>query len=361
MDGHFESGPSAVARSSPPPSVYVPDQGLTFDVAYAATIGCRLADHSIRSCETVARTPWSRVFRAEGPAFAAPVALKFFLQPGTLMLHPEAADAYYGALARASGAFVGDPALSCIRPLDCDSAHGMVVAEWVSGRTLSRAIQAAPADEAIRLLRQAGLWLAKLHRLSPADRAPLDTGLLLDHLGEELARAPAIASLPLVDRAVRLLCRTAETVAGESVPHAVSHGDFKPDNLLLSSGAMVGLDFELAFRNATVADAAQFLNHLLPLLYSPGRSRHAHLAEAMTQAFLYGYREDGALALPDRPLLWVRVQHAVRTLLKLSQWSSPPRSWVSQWTLRAALTEILTQTERAFAAAPQYGTRATWH
>ena len=121
--------------------------------------------------------------------------------------------------------------------------------------------------------------------MGPGD-GHLETDKLLDKTGAELAQRPWIAKHPLVEAAVGLLCRTAATAGAQPVPWTSVHGDYKPDNLIVTEGKLYGLDFDVVHRGPVTLDAAQFLNHLALYFYSPGLLTQLMNRHRIAQAFL---------------------------------------------------------------------------
>ena len=296
----------------------------------------------------IAASPWSRIYLGTGSAYPGPVAIKIFIDPADGTISPRAASAYHRALTRVAGHTSDDALFGSIAPLDVFHDLGTVISEWVSGPTLSQCLHGSSRAEACRASHHAGLWLSRLHHAMGPGDGHLDTDELLDKTGAELAQHPWIAKHPLVEAAVGLLCRTAATAGAQPVPWTSVHGDYKPDNLIVTEGKLYGLDFDVVHRGPVTLDAAQFLNHLALYFYSPGLLTQLINRHRIAQAFLDGYEQTGGLILPRPALVWTRLHHAIRCLVKLGQWSPPPKSWVTQWTIRRLIADLVDEANYLF-------------
>jgi aminoglycoside phosphotransferase (APT) family kinase protein len=145
--------------------------------------------------------------------------------------------------------------------------HGLVVTSWIDGPSLPTWLLRASASDGRLMIHQAGAWLARLHRAMGVEYRPLPIGGILGRLEQEIAEeAPPRR---VVNRALALLHSGAQEVAENPVPWACSHGDFKPRNLIVRDGQLVGIDFDLVNTAPTLNDVAHFLNHLQLLFYRP--------------------------------------------------------------------------------------------
>ncbi len=65
--------------------------------------------------------------------------------------------------------------------------HGIVVTSWIEGPTLARSLLLGSAARACELIRDAGIWLARLHHASGVERRPPDVAHMLGRLEAEIA------------------------------------------------------------------------------------------------------------------------------------------------------------------------------
>ena len=302
----------------------------------------------------VASRPWSRVFRGQGSAYPTPVAIKLCLDPVTGQPSAEAARAYFHALRSVHHNMSGHPLFASTEPSALFEDLGVVVAEWVHGPTLSRVITAAPAMDARLAARKAGAWLARLHRSAEPSLQPLDTREMLAQLDRAIAAQQRSHSEQshlggTLGRALDALHQTASGVSETPIVWTRVHGDFKPDNMLVSEGKLTGIDIDLRYPGPGLLDAAQFLNHLALLFRTPRGIRRLPFADRISASFCRGYEQDGGLALGYPQLAWVRLHNAVRLLLKHRDWSRRPVGWITGWSLRQLTvrsTDLLERMDR---------------
>ena len=106
------------------------------------------------------------------------------------------------------------------------------------------------------MIRDAGIWLAHLHHASGVERrSPPDVADMLARLEAELAEKTD-GTRWLTRRALSLLRAAVPLLATQLVPWSLHYGDFKPANLIVREGRLVGIDLELLFAAPTVSDAA---------------------------------------------------------------------------------------------------------
>lgn len=189
--------------------------------------------------------------------------------------------------------------------------------------------QAGIADDdpaAATVHREAGPWLARLHRLPvpAADPLPLEAAY---RRRAEAWTARAAPHLPAATGAAarRLLARTLPTLAGR--PRVPCHRDVGPHNWLVDGGRLSGVvDFEHARPDVAEADLARLATTVWPR--SP----------ALREAFLAGYRAAGGPADPGAPWLpGLLVLEALGTVAWAARHGDPAGARAG----RAALTRVL--------------------
>ena len=190
--------------------------------------------------------------------------------------------------------------------------------DWVDGPTVAKSLVRSGFAEACLVAREAGAWLANLHLGETRALAPLDADATLERLRTQINENQAIAATPIVARALDLLEAAAPVAAARATRWATLHGDFKPQNLILSAGQIVGFDFMLTVRDSGLVDAAHFLNHLDLLLHGPvalcrGASGGQRRIKA---AFCDGYAAGGLGDIDYDALDWLRLQNAVRLFVR---------------------------------------------
>ena len=108
-----------------------------------------------------------------------------------------------------------------------------------------------------------------------------------------------------------ILIKSGDLAGKYKIPIRLVHGDFKPENILLSQEKVVGIDIGGRYRGTILVDIVNFLNHMDLLGCQPRGFRVLTLNRQLTSAFLRGYF-DGAPEVPQFPYLWMRIQNLLR-------------------------------------------------
>ncbi|MCW5943224.1 MAG: phosphotransferase [Fimbriimonadaceae bacterium] len=182
-----------------------------------------------------------------------------------------------------------------------DPARGVVVLEFLPGRTLQSVLAEGNPDEARAAAPTIGTTLAEIAAHPYGSAGLLDAnGLVADawpsvydglsgflEHGSTQPTALGRAGAGRLDRVRRCwLAHEAALRAATAFP-CLSHGDFKPANLLIHEGKLTGvLDWEFAHAGTWLMDAGQLLRYLGPL--------RAVFAQAVEQA-----RRRRGLPVPD--------------------------------------------------------------
>ncbi|MEB3200284.1 MAG: aminoglycoside phosphotransferase family protein [Synechococcaceae cyanobacterium] len=176
--------------------------------------------------------------------------------------------------------------------LAVDAQRRAIVSEWIPGQPLS----AGPASDAA-LFATLGASLARFHRDSAAATPPQATASFLARLQECAADLEVLlpeqqASLSLLVQRLQQAC-----AAGLEQPGAccLIHGDFSPDQVVLTPQGPRLIDFDRARLSHALHDLASFLarleaDHACGRLAREDRDR-------LSPAFLAGYLS-GSTALP---------------------------------------------------------------
>jgi aminoglycoside phosphotransferase (APT) family kinase protein len=234
--------------------------------------------------------------------------------------------------------------LQATEPYALLEAHGIVVASWIEGPTLARALFQESAARASALIRAAGMWLARLHHACGVERRPPDVAGMLARLDAVLAeRADGTGSL--THRALSLLRATGPLLTAQPVPWSRHYGDFKPANLIVHKGQLVAIDIELLIAAPTGRDAAHFLNCMQLEFYSPRAVPRWHEAPKLTELFCRGYSDAAGEPLPHRLLLWQRLYSAVYFMAQCREWSRSATAWPVQWRLRHLIRTLCNRIE----------------
>ncbi len=268
---------------------------------------------------------FSRVFRGDGGMFSCPVAIKQFLWDPSGASPAESARTYFHGLKKMAE-ITARLDLRATEPYALLESHGIVVTSWIEGQTLARSLFRGSDARARELIRDAGIWLARLHHASGIEHRAPDVVDILAPLAAELAeRADGTSSLSR--RALALLHAGVPRLATQPVPWSRHHGDFKPANLIVREGRLFGIDLELLSAAPTVRDAAHFLNHLQLKFYLPRTMPRWREASRLTELFCQGYSDAAGEPLPHRLLLWQRLYNAMYLMNQHRAWSRSPMSW----------------------------------
>ena len=277
------------------------------------------ADASFMVTGPLRSNGFSRVFRGDGGMFPCPVAIKQFLWDPSGASPAESARTYFHGLQKMAE-IAARVDLRATEPYALLESHGIVVASWIEGPTLARSLSRGPAPRARELIRDAGIWLARLHHTSGVERRPPDVADMLAHLEATLAETADVTGA-LTRHALSLLRAAAPLHATQPVPWSRHYGDFKPDNLIVREGRLVGIDLELLFAAPTVRDAAHFLNQLQLRFYSPRAMPRWRECPRLTELFCQGYADAAGEPLPHRLLLWQRLFNATYLMTQHREWS----------------------------------------
>ncbi len=278
---------------------------------------------------------FSRIFRGDGGMFPCPVAIKQFLDDPSSASPAESARTYFHGLRRMAEVTARRD-LSAAEPYAILEAHGIVVTSWIEGPTLAQSLIAGSPDLAGALSREAGRWLAGLHyESSSVVYRPPDVSDMLAVLTQKGVEADA-----LTRRAFYLLRSYAPLLTMQPVPWSRHYGDFKPANLIVRGGRLIGIDIELLFTTPTVWDAAHFLNHMQLAFYSPRVLPQWRQAPKLAELFCRGYSDAFGEPLPQRLLQWQRLYNALWHMTNHREWCRSLIAWPSRLAQRHLVTTL---------------------
>lgn len=245
----------------------------------------------------------------------SPALVKICLKPHTGEIDSDAALAQYNALVRAHSAMQHVSALSVPQPYLVRPEIGLLVTEWVSGRSMALLLSSWHCREATakEYMARGARWLRTFHASHALAPSHLDVDARL--LGVAAIEATVAAPDDAFSRGLSELRHSARAAAAWMVPRSWIHGDFTPDNLIVSGSRTIGIDIHLRHESSIVYDVASFLNHLALTLCQPtgwllARS-HARLRTTFLANYLDGPEEQIAL-----PLAWIQLY------MLLQQWDS---------------------------------------
>jgi tRNA A-37 threonylcarbamoyl transferase component Bud32 len=311
---------SAADSASPDPPVLHPNE---IERLLAEQGGWRdAANVPFKVTGPLGSSGFSRVFRGDGGMFPRPVAIKQFLSDPSGASPAESARTYFHGLQRMAE-ITARPDLRATEPYALLEWHGIVVTSWIEGPTLARSLLRESTLDARELIRNAGIWLARLHHASGVESRSPDITDMLAWLEAQLADK-ADRTESLTRRALSLLRADVPLLATQPVPWSLHYGDFKPTNLIVREGRLVGIDLELLFVTPTVRDAAHFLNHLQLSFYAPRAMPRWRESPKLIELFCQGYSDAAGEPLPHRLLLWQRLYNAIFLLIQHREWSRSP-------------------------------------
>jgi Phosphotransferase enzyme family len=282
----------------------------------------------------------SKIFLGlSGGLDSPPLAIKVFLHPQSE--RHNRARIYFDALSELDAFARCHKDFGVPAPLGLLEEHGIVITEWISGPNLQRVVEKGSLVEIRQAAQKAGFWLCRLKCAAGFDLRPMDTMPSLARLQAWINSSPRLAKLHSVRQTMQILKQTATVAEVEPVIWSRSHGDFKPENLLLHEGRLFGIDLDLLYNTPSVRDAAHFINHLHLLLLKNGRVHHLVAVPSLVDAVRIGYGAKADLALPYAALRWERLRNALDLFVGHREWAHRPlRSWAGSLSLRWLIRQL---------------------
>jgi aminoglycoside phosphotransferase (APT) family kinase protein len=269
----------------------------------------------------------AQVFRADGGRIRRPMMVKQFVRDQLGGSAADAARRYFLSLNRIS-ALARDAGMSASEPLLLLEHHGIVVASWIEGPALSEWLLQASFHERRTMLGRAGAWLARLHRASGFEYRVPDIAEAIARLETRFSQSAERKSRLVLD-ALAVLQSSANDLRTRPVPWSLSHGDFKPSNLIIEGDRLVGIDVDLVIEAPNVNDAAHFLNHLQSRFYRPKGWLRWFEIEQLTECFAQEYARAAGGEMDVTLLAWRRLYNAVYLVLSHREWSQPGKAWLA--------------------------------
>jgi len=289
----------------------------------------------------------SRIFKARVPGLPFPVAVKQCRDPISGAPAPDEAELQHAALRAVAEAVPPGRAALAPKPVMLLREHAVVVCAWLEGRTVGSLCRdpvssAAKVERAVAL---SGTWLRDFHRARPAEPGPVDVRWLLDITVETLEETGFAKRWTEAERILGLLEETSEAAASQPVPRGWTHGDCKPDNLVVAGDEVVGLDTGASYVNVVLLDVAHFLNHLELHTMHPAALRIAGRHDTLTAAFWRAYDPDARI--PALPAAWTRLAMALRLKAAHLEHARGLRRRYVEWCFRRLLRHGVAALERA--------------
>lgn len=206
---------------------------------------------------------------------------------------------------------------------------GLIMMDWFAATTARQLLNSpgTPVSRVAAAIERTGEWLRAFHGDGPQELASVQVDQLLENT---LALADGRTSWAGAARFrdfLRLLERTAPQVRELSVPASYSHGDFKPDNVLIDGPRVIAIDIARVFKAPVVYDLAHFLVHLDLHLLHPAGWRLLPRRRQLQAAFLRGYRL-GLTQSQTLALSWLALQRTVQSFYEEIADPNRARGWV---------------------------------
>lgn len=159
-------------------------------------------------------------------------------------------------------------------PLHMNEEHRVLVVERVQGRPLLNHMRKLDADERLFLIGEAVRWLHAYTKPSE-DNSPTRVNNWLARAADASVGQPHKKLRDLETRVLTKMEELAEQITGRVWRKAICHGDFHPNNLLVSNDALIGIDIGGSDRIPIYKDMARFMVHMARRNVLPsGRRRH---------------------------------------------------------------------------------------
>jgi hypothetical protein len=273
----------------------------------------------------------SAIYRATCPGFQHPLFIKRPFETG------RTARSQYDALDLARHRLRGQQGLLVPDAYPYLLDDGLIMMDWFAAATVGQLLNrpTLPVSRIVAAIERTGEWLRAFHGDGPQEFARLQVDQLLGHTVELAGDRRAAGDAARFRDLLQLLVRTAPQVRELSVPASYSHGDFKPDNVLIDGRRVIAIDIARVFKAPVVYDLAHFLVHLDLHLLHPAGWRFLLLRRRLHTAFLRGYRlsltRSQAMALS-----WLALQRSLQSFYEEIGDPNRAKGWVRGNFLRNA-------------------------
>jgi len=270
---------------------------------------------------------YSRIYYAEHPSFPFPVALKVCLKPYTNIPDQDEASQQFHALQKVHETMRGDTSYTVPQALHLFPEEGCIIIEWIDGTCMTDLIYSwrSSPTKALLLSARAGKWLSHFHSAHLLSPGKLDVHEKLQSL-KETYRGSSINDERFM-QAISTIEHIAPLVAEKSLAISWIHGDYKPDNLLISEKKTVAIDIYIQDENACIHDIASFLNQFELACYHPSGWRLLPFRSRLENIFLEHYSADLKIE-EGLPLCWLRLYSIVSLWNKiLARKNASPTVW----------------------------------
>ena len=294
----------------------------------------------------------SRLFRCVASGYATPLALKFCLtrdgRPDVKLARMQY-DVLTWLHAHAQS---GPEPIKLVRALHLIEEHACLVMEWVEGRSVA-AVLASPMTSTAEIAfwsEMAGAWLKRFHDLRRDEPRPTDTQALIASIDEDLPQAKRISANQSFVHGNGVLRQAAGLVGSIPVPCAIHHGDFKAENLMITDGALVGLDISNDWNDVVTLDLVKFIRDIDFRSWRPSGWMLGWRHDDIVRHFFAGYAPGAAHDL-RLPLLWVRLHGLLRFWIEMEVTPPDPvRESYGRYRFEQIVTQVADELIGAMAA-----------
>lgn len=206
------------------------------------------------------------IYKAVSPYFHPPLAIKIFDPDKVDRRVPEYVFNALSAYTETTRLQGMQSCLTVPRPIGLIEQYGTVAMEWVDAPKLSTLLfrHYYSLSRRRKIVTYAARWLRWFHDYSDRKRESYDSRIILRKIDKSVSNISGdqAGPDPLFESCFRLLEKESEKFDGLKLDHAVIHGDFTPNNLLLDHDRVIGMDFLALERGAVTRDICRFLVYL---------------------------------------------------------------------------------------------------
>jgi hypothetical protein len=273
----------------------------------------------------IVRGERSAIYRATCPGFQRPLFIKRPFESGRTVR------SQYDALDLARERLRGRHGLLVPHAYPYLLDDGLIMMDWFAAVTAGQLLNspATPASRVVAAVERTGEWLRAFHGEGPQELSHVQVDQLLGHTIGLAEGCGSAAAAGRFGDFLQLLVRTAPQVRELSVPASYSHGDFKPDNVLIDGPRVIAIDIARVFKAPVVYDLAHFLVHLDLHLLHPAGWRLLPRRRRLHAAFLRGYRL-GLTHSQAVALSWLALQRSLQCCYEEIGNPNRPKGWVRE-------------------------------
>lgn len=154
-----------------------------------------------------------------------------------------------------------DPPFNVARPIYFNKDISIMVLGYVEGTPLLEYMWSLPVEARVAKVVQSSLWLRQYMR--PAEKmAQSDARLWYRRAAKAAQKQPHSVLRKIDERVLRRMKRLARRLDGTQWRVSNGHGDFHPNNLILSENALTGIDLGGTRHTPIYNDMGRYLTHM---------------------------------------------------------------------------------------------------